>query len=333
MKIVKPTATVEGKITDYLGLERAIRVCYKSEDKISQGSAEKLLKHIIQRGHFSCLEHIRIILQVPKKTYETLKDLDWSEHPVIHDARYVEKTEHNFKYIVSGNIRAFRDLYAAFEDELEIRELVFRIQEEYPLLFDDVQIIYDTSSPFYQQIKVLDPEELSEEERIRHDWQTVRFVVDRGISLESLRHRTMSDEEPGYFFDQVEEQFKSGLQESTRYCDYSGEVEFIDISQGALLDASVQRMNDEERCTFYNEWLCAMAQSEVSYRKLRRMGVSPQLARDVLPLSTKTELILTAPMYIWREFFRQRLAKGAHPQMREVVVPLYDNDVWELIKE
>ena len=63
-------------------------------------------------------------------------------------------------------------------------------------------------------------------------------------------------------------------------------------------------------------------QAEDYYQELRKQGWTPQQARSVLPNSTKTEIVLTANLRELRTIFKQRTAKAAHPQMREVMVPL-----------
>lgn len=127
---------------------------------------------------------------------------------------------------------------------------------------------------------------------LEHYSFSVRFVVDRGISHEIVRHR-----------------LASYSQESTRYCDYKGEVEYI---------SPFDQEDQEKRFVF--ERLCSL--SEESYKVLREVGASPQMARSVLPNALKTELIMTANLREWRHFLKLRTAQGAHPQMREVTIPL-----------
>lgn len=126
---------------------------------------------------------------------------------------------------------------------------------------------------------------------LEHESITVKFVVDRGISHELVRHR-----------------IASFTQESTRYCDYTkGEVTFV----RPLLDEMEMRT-----------WEEAMRCAEWAYKTLRAKGVSAQHARTVLPTSTKTEVIVTANLREWRHIFRLRTALASHPQMRQVMEPL-----------
>jgi thymidylate synthase (FAD) len=128
---------------------------------------------------------------------------------------------------------------------------------------------------------------------IEHASATVRFVCDRGVSHEIVRHR-----------------LASYSQESTRYCDYRGEVAFV-----------IPPWCKEGEYGF-KAWSEAMEAAEAYYKYLRSFGWKPEQARAVLPNSLKTEVVMTANLREWRHFFRLRTALAAHPQMREVAVPL-----------
>lgn len=65
-----------------------------------------------------------------------------------------------------------------------------------------------------------------------------------------------------------------------------------------------------------------MVNAEIAYKNMIELGATPQEARSVLPNSTKTEITITANYREWRNFFKLRTAKAAHPQMREVTIPL-----------
>lgn len=129
---------------------------------------------------------------------------------------------------------------------------------------------------------------------IEHVSLTVRFICDRGVSHELVRHR-----------------LASFAQESTRYCNYSGDVVFI------------KPYFFDENSAAYDEWSSAMMSAEEAYNTLvGRLGRKPEEARSVLPNSIKTEVVMTANLREWRHFFKLRCDKAAHPQMREVAVPL-----------
>ena len=142
------------------------------------------------------------------------------------------------------------------------------------------------------------------EAMIEHSSLSVKFVVDRGVSHELVRHR-----------------IASFAQESTRYCNYSkdkfgNEITvilpcFFDTGMGILSNSLV-----------YQEWKLACECAEERYFNLLKMGATPQQARTVLPNSLKTEITVTANYREWRNFFKLRTAEASHPQMREVAIPL-----------
>lgn len=130
---------------------------------------------------------------------------------------------------------------------------------------------------------------------LEHVCVTVRFVCDRGVSHEIVRHR-----------------IASYSQESTRYCNYNNENEITVIRPFEFWE-------DTE---IESEWEISVEQSETAYMALIERGISPQWARSVLPNSLKTEVVMTANLREWRHFFRLRTAPAAHPQMREITIPL-----------
>ena len=138
---------------------------------------------------------------------------------------------------------------------------------------------------------------------LEHYSFSVRFIVDRGISHEIVRHR-----------------LASYCQESTRYCNYS---------QGKFEnEITVVRPCFWERGSLeYAIWESQMHNIEkdyIDYVTLPRLGVPPEQARSVLPISLKTELIMTANIREWRHFLRLRTAPDAHPQMRQVALMLLE---------
>ena len=135
----------------------------------------------------------------------------------------------------------------------------------------------------------------------------VRFVCDRGVTHEIVRHR-----------------IASYSQESTRYCNYSGDkfdnqITVIDLASGFQYDLSKE--NDKAK---YEVWTKAMENAEQSYFRMLELGATPQEARSVLPNSLKTEIVVTMNLRSWRNFFRLRVDSHAHPQMREVATMLYE---------
>lgn len=138
---------------------------------------------------------------------------------------------------------------------------------------------------------------------LEHENLSVRFIVDRGVSHELVRHRLCAFS-----------------QESTRYVDYNKRGLTFIKPPWVYVQAG---MYDEHIMSFNNEWLMAMAESAKSYHRLIAFyNWSPQQARSVLPNSLKTELVMTANLREWRHVLRLRASKAAHPQMQEVMRPL-----------
>lgn len=133
---------------------------------------------------------------------------------------------------------------------------------------------------------------------LEHCSFTVKFICDRGVTHEIVRHR-----------------LASYCQESTRYCNYSkgqfgGEITVI--APCYLTEGSRP----------YRVWALAMQDCEDSYFNLLRLGLTAQEARAVLPNSLKAEICMTANIREWRHFFRLRCSPKAHPQMREIATQL-----------
>jgi thymidylate synthase (FAD) len=145
---------------------------------------------------------------------------------------------------------------------------------------------------------------------IEHISVTAHIICDRGVSHEIVRHR-----------------IASYSQESTRYCNYNNGVTFVippwvNIATG---EYNYTRCVDSG-CNDQTSglWAIACKFSEDNYLRLLSLGWTPQQARTVLNNSTKTELYMTANMREWRHFFKLRTAPAAHPQMREIAIPLLE---------
>ena len=148
------------------------------------------------------------------------------------------------------------------------------------------------------------------EAMIEHSTLSVKFMVDRGVTHELVRHR-----------------IASFAQESTRYCNYSkgkfgSELNVIDIAPGIKLDAAMQKLSAAEIAAIIYEWLHAMEDAETHYMNMINLGATPQIARSVLPNSTKADITISANYREWRNFFKLRVHSTAHPQMREITIPL-----------
>lgn len=143
---------------------------------------------------------------------------------------------------------------------------------------------------------------------IEHAFMSVRFICDRGVTHEIVRHR-----------------LAAYSQESTRYCNYKGGVTFaippwVDIEPGEYTFVT-----PEQNIKLSNWiWYRSMLEAERDYKDLLECEWSPQQARSVLPNSLKTEIIMTANVREWRHVLTLRTSKAAHPQMRELMIPLLE---------
>lgn len=131
---------------------------------------------------------------------------------------------------------------------------------------------------------------------IEHPTASIKFITNRGVTHELVRHRLCSYS-----------------QESTRYVDYQDEMEFI-------MPVWITTYDSPQFVLWKNS--CRIA--EQHYRDLRKGGWRPEQAREVLPNSLKTEIITTANLREWRHIFKLRTSKAAHPQMRELMLSCLD---------
>lgn len=140
---------------------------------------------------------------------------------------------------------------------------------------------------------------------LEHFSCTFKIVCDRGVMAELTRHRLAS--------------FSI---ESTRYCDYTsdkfgGELNFI---------CPFEDITDNPNA--YEFWRDSCKNAEENYKNLRSFGVTPEIARSILPNSLATTIVMTANLREWRHILKLRTAKDAHPQMRHVA-----NMILDILKE
>ncbi len=133
---------------------------------------------------------------------------------------------------------------------------------------------------------------------IEHEKVTVKIICDRGISHELVRHR-----------------IASYSQESTRYCNYANDRFNNELT-------FIRPYFWDEKSEQYSEWLRIVGEIEKTYFKLLSCGAKPEEARSILPNSLKTEVVVTMNLREWRHFFKLRTTAKAHPQMREIAIPL-----------
>lgn len=160
---------------------------------------------------------------------------------------------------------------------------------------------------------------------LEHGAITVRFICDRGVSHEIVRHR-----------------LAAYCQESTRYCNYGNERfnNCLTVAQPNFWDFSGDpELDFGGKSELRDLWLQAMEYANNVYLKMIALGAKPQEARSVLPNSLKTEVVMTANPREWRHFFKMRCSPAAHPDMRECALMLLNefhnryevlfDDLWE----
>jgi thymidylate synthase (FAD) len=297
MKVIEPSFQILGNLDSCsvaVRLEACGRVCYKSEDKISDDSAIPFVTRIAAHGHNSVLEMAVVSFRLrchPDKTQELL-----SCQP-----KYLVIDTLVDGLLITGSIRAFRELYLLHPKNSLINDLILTLVATLPYLFDT---IFDMAKAQARdadteitKLSLAEIDQLPVELRRRHRFVAVRFIVNRAVTHELVRHRPCSF-----------------LQESQRYCRYSedkfdNQVTFI------------KPMFFQEESNEYRLWQKAMEQTEATYFKLLETS-TPQAARTVLPNSCKTEIIVFCNLIEWQHIFTLRTSPAAEPSMREIMIPL-----------
>lgn len=284
-------------------IEACGRTCYKSEAAITQDSAVKFVSGLIHRGHEAMIEHWSYIFKCCQSSYYQF----WSVVNALEDLGYtfyLRRTAMSGRYIISGNVRAWRDLIrASKEAAIDLPEWVYVVLTQPTIdkqvFFSDLLDFSEKRAAFTKTKEIWKDELIGFEKDVHYDI-TIKFTCDRGVTHEIVRHR------PASF-----------AQESTRYCNYSKDQfggEITTIQPFFLCDGTKGMMH----------WKDSMFKCEANYFKLLNWGCSPQEARSVLPNSLKTEIIMTANIKEWKHFFNLRAlgtTGSPHPQMKEVALP------------
>ncbi len=295
MKLIKPSfeiweqpASLEGV---YKQIERAGRVCYKSEDKITENSAKPFVGRMIESGHGAMLEHGTVYLAMPLETMLPIEINGWGKYTKNPYSKGFKACEVNGqkRVAVTTNLRVL-------------------VENGW---LDDLQYICEPTK--YHERRI-----------------TVHFVCDRGVSHEFVRHRVMSfAQESTRYCNYSKNKFGNELtfikpcwldmhdtdegREVTRNWNF-------DILDGCSIIAEEGEFDDAR-----DAFLTSLNVAEHCYLELLQKGWTPQQARAVLPNSLKTELVVTGFTSDWEHFFglRARGTTGApHPQAKELAEPL-----------
>ena len=300
MRVVSPSFEILEDLdrqSPAVRIEACGRICYKSEDKISESSAEPFIKGIIKHGHNSVLEMAVSSLKVTVDT-EAIATQFINTLPRYLQIDRLEKKV----FLITGSIRAFRELYLAHNTVKLVKAVTGFLAQRYPLLFFDLSPKrgwVPQSGVLVEKLSLDEIDSLSADLLVKHRYIAVKFVVNRAVTHEIVRHRPCSY-----------------LQESQRYCRYSESKFGNEV-------AFVKPMFFQEDSEEFRLWEKAMAETEKIYLKLLETS-SPQAARTVLPNSCKTELITYANLLEWLHIFRLRTSPAAEPSMREVMIPLLE---------
>lgn len=287
MNIVHNKVTILPQKTRFMQVEQAARTCYKSEDKlaIDEAGAEEFVNRLVKRGHLAMLEHAPVYLATnDKAVYDFFVTNAFSYACEVQNPAEFDSA---FKYYITTNYRVI------VENNLK----------------DVLQ--YETwVTPFHNKVV------------------TVKFTCSRGTANEIVRHRLFAF-----------------AQESTRFCNYAKDkfnnnCTFVIPTEyeSAVAEGGLYYWNDDwctdgiptvavsrdtDNYAAISTLLASYSNAENAYNNLIEEGVKPQVARDVLPLGTKTEIVVTGPMTEWNHFFKLRCAADAHPDIQKLAKDLY----------
>ena len=296
MKLIKPSFLIKEQESGLEGLYKQIewvgRHCYKSHDKITENSAKEFVDRMIKSGHGAMLEHGTVYLRYDFEAKEDSNKIAYRLWSKYNENKYSESVQ---AQPISGVPNGFVAITTNYRVLVENNWL------------DDLKYLCEPTE--YHEKRVC-----------------VRFICDRGVSHEFVRHRVFSF-----------------AQESTRYCNYSkdkfgNEVTFIipcwmDISEGSIelgnYDKTSARYKDGivrqiDTIPPYTgvDFIRNLCESESDYLLMLNRGWTPQQARAVLPNALKTELVMTGFVKDFKHFFELRCDPAAHPQARELAIPL-----------
>ena len=320
MQMIKPLAERIAETDPLKKIELAGRTCYKSEEKITDDSAEKFVRGIINRKHHAMIEHqdfaFELLCSPDTDGWEELANyIQCLNSPGFGDragalnylhTTWIELQDEEGdvigeRVIVSGNVRALNECDGIFGSTPIMRTLYAK----YPMLVYNEYFheMYENGQHEWEGIEaklinIDEIEDITYEEILAHKYLTFRFTTDRGVTHEFVRMR------PASF-----------AQESTRYVNY---LEGLNI----CCPSDWYDKDPEARFIYEQAWLAA----QEAYAKLIQMGQSPQQARAVLPQGTKAELVVSANMNEWVHIFNLRYfgtAGAPHPDIREVVGQAY----------
>jgi thymidylate synthase (FAD) len=292
-------------------IELGGRTCYKSEDAITDNSAAQFAAKMVRSGHHSVIEHSNLVFVIrePRVPIEVRDEI----FKILGERMKYHKVEieHGNVY-VAGNYRAWHQTKAVL-DTLSRKtsmenEILTGIIRELKELFN-----YSVNEEALESYRMFEKVIVQEEIPTRLRQYTVRIVCDRGVSHEIVRHRPFAFS-----------------QESTRYVNYQDKGMTFIIP---VWTKNIEPKTDHESVPknldeFEFAWIRQMEECEGFYNRVLKSkenpeGWTPEKARSGLPNSLKTEIIVTGFQEDWGWMRHVRVPKAAHPQYREISVPLF----------
>lgn len=299
MNIVKQSAKLVTGFRPLQMVEYCARVCYASTDKMTDKSARPFVENLIKRGHYTPLEHAYI------RIYPGL--VDDADMQVYVNSLYVFAAPGDYPLADRRLTRGA--FYKGVDDHGTY--VAGNLRDVYMYLS-----AHDASLDLYESDAV----------RLAPDYAVFEIVTDRGIATEFFRHRTMSYDdsghEAGYISNSVE--FVPELsvnQQSTRYVNFSKHPFSVVLPEPFAWAY-------DPCCAEYHTWSMTCSACFESYKLLTEHNIPPEQARNVLPLSTATTVLMSGSIVNWLYVLNLRMPQGAHPQAR-----LLASYIWQELKE
>lgn len=295
MRIIKPSFEIwdqqEGLEGIYKQIERAGRVCYKSEDKITENSAKEFVERMIKSGHGAMLEHGTVYLHGSDNFAGGLHLNNYKKSPysrvnIIHN--FMTGTDHIY---ITTNYRVL-------------------VENDW---LDDLKYICEPTEFHEKRITV----RFTTDRGVSHE-----FVRHRVFSFaqESTRYCNYSKDKFGSELTFIIPSWLS-IEEGSYEVGHSfGKGHFYECNENRIY---CDEENKEEFFKVLNFLKTLNLSSQVYMSMLNAFGLTPQQARQVLPNALKTELVMTGFTKDWEHFFKLRDAGSAHPQARELAHPLH----------
>ena len=272
-------------------IERCGRVSHKSEDRITEDSAETFVERMKEMKHLSTCEFGTIYLyyKVDKLSTMVKEIIDFYKNNQYSKVKCIKHYSNTYSECGMGRL--------------------YDIEYSEYFITTNLRVCLENNRQEYLTKALCEPTEYHEKR------YTVKFLCDRGILAEFTRHRKFSF-----------------MAESTRYCNYSkgkfnSELTFIkpcwtNIPEGNYGDIFNPKEPDITLAPNEYAFINILRESEKYYIGLTNNGWKAEQARNVLPLSLKTELYMCGFAEDWEQFFKLRTASNAHPQARELAIPL-----------